>query len=111
MTSIAETIADARDAVAQARRAGKTVGLVPTMGALHAGHVSLIRAARTETGFVVVSIFVNPTQFGPHEDLSRYPRPFDKDMATCRDEGVDLVFHPTAAIMYANSFHTYVEVH
>ena len=71
----------------QARRRGLTVGLVPTMGALHAGHASLIRAARAENGFVVVSIFVNPTQFGPNEDLSRYPRPLEQDLERLRPRG------------------------
>jgi pantoate--beta-alanine ligase len=99
-----------REAVAKARQRGLSVGLVPTMGALHAGHVSLIRAARLETGFVVVSIFVNPTQFGPKEDLSRYPRPLAQDLAACAREGVDLVFHPDADVMYPPGFRTFVEV-
>jgi len=86
------------------------VGLVPTMGALHEGHVSLIRAARSECGFVVVSIFVNPTQFGPSEDFARYPRPFEKDLATCAAEGVDLVFAPDVATTYPPDFRTFVEV-
>src|SRR6516225_7161512 len=94
------SIAAIREAVAPARRAGRSIGLVPTMGALHAGHASLIRAARAETGLVVVSIFVNPTQFGPKEDLSRYPRPFEQDVAVCATEGVNLVFHPEPADMY-----------
>jgi len=107
---ITTTIDETRRAIA-IERAGKSIGLVPTMGALHAGHVSLVRAARAETGFVVVSIFVNPSQFGPKEDLSRYPRPFENDVKICRDEGVDLVFHPAPEIMYPDSFRTFVEVH
>jgi pantoate--beta-alanine ligase len=105
------SIAAVRDAVAQARRAGRSIGLVPTMGALHAGHASLIQAARAETGFVAVSIFVNPTQFGPAEDLSRYPRPLGEDLEVCTREGVDLVFHPEAAALYPPGFCTFVEVH
>src|SRR6516162_9628281 len=81
------------------------------MGALHAGHVSLIRLARAETGFVVVSIFVNPTQFGPAEDLTRYPRPLAQDLEVCCAEGVDLVFTPEAATIYPPGYQTYVEVH
>lgn len=79
------------------------VVLVPTMGALHAGHLALVdraRAAAGSTGIVVVSIFVNPTQFGPKEDLSKYPRPLRKDLARCRERGVDFVFHPQAGAMY-----------
>jgi len=108
---ITETVADTRRAIADARRAGRTVGLVPTMGALHAGHVSLIRAARNQTNFVVVSIFVNPAQFGPHEDFDRYPRPFTRDMHICAEEGVDLIFHPEPGTLYPSNYHTYVEVH
>ncbi len=108
---ITTTIEETRRAVAAARAQGKRVGLVPTMGALHAGHASLIRSARAETGYVVVSIFVNPTQFGPKEDLSRYPRPFENDVKACADAGVDLIFHPTPDIIYPPSFETYVEVH
>lgn len=107
---ICTNIDETRHAVAAARAAGKSIGLVPTMGALHVGHVSLIRAARAQTGFVAVSIFVNPTQFGPKEDLSRYPRPFEKDRQLCADENVDLIFHPTPEIMYPPSFKTFVEV-
>ena len=108
---IAATIAETRAAVAAARRNNLRVGLVPTMGALHAGHVSLLQAARRDTGFVVASIFVNPTQFGPNEDLTRYPRPFDQDVQVCQAEGVDLIFHPEPATIYPPDFRTYVEVH
>jgi pantoate--beta-alanine ligase len=108
--AVAATVADTRRAVAEARRRGLSVGLVPTMGALHEGHTSLIRAARRETGFVVVSIFVNPTQFGPKEDLSRYPRPLEQDLDLCGREGADLVFHPEPAEVYPADFCTYVEV-
>src|SRR5690606_39500108 len=81
-------------------RGGGTVALVPTMGALHEGHRSLIRIAREHADEVVVSIFVNPLQFGPHEDFSRYPRTFDADLEACREEGVDVVFAPSAEDMY-----------
>jgi pantoate--beta-alanine ligase len=110
VTIITTTVEATRQHIAAARSLGKTVGLVPTMGALHAGHASLMAAARAETGFVVVSIFVNPTQFGPSEDLSRYPRPFENDVKLCEGQGVDLVFHPTPDILYAPSFQTFVEV-
>jgi pantoate--beta-alanine ligase len=97
--------------VGQGRSHGRTVGLVPTMGALHAGHASLMKAARAGTDFVVVSLFVNPTQFGPSEDLDRYPRTWGEDLRLCAAEGVDLVFAPDASVMYPLDFHTYVEVH
>ena len=106
----ATAIEDIRRAVAAARAAGKRVGLVPTMGALHEGHRSLMRAARRECGFVVATIFVNPTQFGPHEDFDRYPRPIEDDMAICRAEGVDLVYHPAVASIYPAGFSTYIDV-
>jgi pantoate--beta-alanine ligase len=108
---VATTVAAVRRAVAEARGRGLSVGLVPTMGALHAGHASLIRAARAEMGFVVVSIFVNPTQFGPHEDFHRYPRPLERDLEMCAAEGVDLVFHPAPEEVYPPGFCTFVEVH
>jgi pantoate--beta-alanine ligase len=106
----AATVEAVRHAVAAARGRGQSVGLVPTMGALHAGHTALIRAARAETDFVVVSIFVNPTQFGPKEDLARYPRPLADDLRLCAAEGVDLVFNPEPAAVYPPGFSTYVEV-
>jgi pantoate--beta-alanine ligase len=80
------------------------------MGALHAGHASLLRAARQETGFVVATIFVNPAQFAPHEDFHRYPRPLARDLEVCRDEAVDAVFVPDVAEIYPAGFRTYVEV-
>jgi pantoate--beta-alanine ligase len=108
--AVAVTVEETRRAVAAARRGGLSVGLVPTMGALHEGHASLIRTARRDTGFVVVSIFVNPTQFGPKEDLSRYPRPLEHDLDLCAREGADLVFHPTPETIYPPNYRTYVEV-
>jgi pantoate--beta-alanine ligase len=107
---IVTTIEEIRRTVAAARQRGLTVGFVPTMGALHAGHASLIRQARQQTGYVVVSIFVNPTQFGPAEDFSRYPRPFERDLALCADEQVDVIFHPTPESMYPPGFRTFIEV-
>src|SRR5262249_30185406 len=97
-------------AVATARRDGRTIGCVPTMGALHAGHASLIRAARAKTDFMVVSIFVNPTQFGPNEDFSRYPRTLDADRELCAAVGADLTFAPATAEMYPDGYLTFVEV-
>jgi pantoate--beta-alanine ligase len=108
---ITTTVEETRQALAEFRRQGKTIGLVPTMGALHEGHASLIRAARQANGCVVVSIFVNPTQFGPHEDLTRYPRPFAQDVERCTAEGADLIFHPSAAVLYPATYQTYVEVY
>jgi pantoate--beta-alanine ligase len=109
--SIATTVEAVRQRVGQAKARGLTIGLVPTMGALHDGHASLFRLARAETGFVVASIFINPTQFGPKEDLGRYPRTLDADLEICQRDGVDLVFHPDAAVMYPPGFCTYIEVH
>jgi pantoate--beta-alanine ligase len=107
---VATTVGELRSAIAEARRQRLSVGFVPTMGALHRGHRSLIEAARGSCDFVVVSIFVNPTQFGPHEDLARYPRPFADDVALCREAGVDLIFHPTPEAIYPAGYRTYVEV-
>lgn len=94
----------------QARADGCIIGFVPTMGALHEGHLSLARAAQQQCSPVVVSIFVNPTQFGPHEDLNKYPRPIERDRALLEDLRVDCLFAPTAAEMYPSDFRTYVEV-
>ena len=93
----------------QWRLAGGTVGFVPTMGYLHDGHISLVRVAAAECEHVVVSIFVNPTQFGPNEDLASYPRDFARDEALCREAGVAAVFYPEAATMYAPDHSTWVE--
>jgi pantoate--beta-alanine ligase len=106
----AKTIADIRAWVKQAREEGKTVGFVPTMGALHIGHVSLIEAAGRSCDAVVVSIFVNPTQFGPGEDFERYPRPLEKDLELCEKHGVGAVFAPSVAEMYPRENLTWVDV-
>lgn len=107
---VVKEVSEVRQAVAAARARGERIGFVPTMGALHAGHVSLMEIARLDCEFVVTSIFVNPTQFGPKEDLSRYPRPFERDAELCRQAGVSLIFHPTPAIVYPPGFSTRVEV-
>ncbi|MBV9468858.1 MAG: pantoate--beta-alanine ligase [Abitibacteriaceae bacterium] len=105
---------------AEWRCSGQTVGFVPTMGALHEGHLSLVRAARSQCQKVVASVFVNPTQFGPQEDLDQYPRPFEHDCELLREEGCDAIFAPSVAAMYgaaalkhephAYESHTFVEV-
>lgn len=92
------------------RREGVRIGLVPTMGALHDGHRALIRAARLRCDALVVSIFVNPTQFGPHEDLTKYPRPISRDRALCKQEGVDVCFEPSVQVMYPEGFQTTVSL-
>jgi pantoate--beta-alanine ligase len=104
------TKAQLRDVLGRERRPGKSVGLVPTMGYLHAGHASLMRRAKQENDLVVVTVFVNPTQFGPNEDLSTYPRDAEKDCALMRAEGVDLAFFPSAEEIYPPGYTTYVEV-
>lgn len=104
------TTAAIREAVRVARGRGNVIGLVPTMGALHEGHLSLIRAARSECGFVVVWVFVNPTQFGPQEDLNRYPRDLERDLRLSHEAGADVVFAPDVAEIYPPDFSTWVDV-
>ena len=92
------------------RRQGKSIGFVPTMGALHTGHISLIKQARKENDFAAVSIFVNPTQFAPNDDFRRYPRNLKADILSCKKEGVEFIFHPDAKQIYPKGFKTYVLV-
>src|SRR5205807_7793549 len=110
MLPVAATIPDTRAAIRAARARCQTIGLVPTMGALHDGHVRLIEACRAEADYVVVSIFVNPTQFGPNEDFSRYPRTFDADCALAKAEGAGIIFAPSVEELYPAGAATFVEV-
>ncbi|MDD4890527.1 MAG: pantoate--beta-alanine ligase [Phycisphaerae bacterium] len=105
---VVQTIAEVRKFVGEARESRKSVGFVPTMGALHEGHASLIRRAVERCDYVVLSVFVNPTQFGPSEDLAKYPRTFDADRQLADRLGVDLCFAPSASEMYAANCSTYV---
>lgn len=104
------TITELRAALAEHRRAGKTVGLVPTMGYLHVGHMELVRRARGQNDVVVASIFVNPLQFGPNEDLSKYPRDLARDQAMLEEGGVDFLFSPGVSDMYPRPMETVVDV-
>ena len=108
--NVTRDIASTRAALAAARQAGRPIALVPTMGALHAGHRSLIEAARRDAGCVVVSIFVNPTQFGPRDDYVRYPHDESGDLKQCEEAGVDLVFFPPVEAMYEKDAVTKVNV-
>ncbi|MCP4710115.1 MAG: pantoate--beta-alanine ligase [Planctomycetes bacterium] len=107
---VTDTIAQTRQHIAAARTAGKTIGCVPTMGGLHQGHLSLIRRCRDECDFAVATLFVNPTQFAPNEDLDNYPRPFETDAKLCRDIGLDLIFAPDDRQMYPDKNLTWVNI-
>ena len=108
---ISGKIDEVRAQVKEWKKQGMSVALVPTMGYLHEGHKSLMERARKENDKVVVSIFVNPMQFGPKEDLESYPRDLDRDSKVCEAAGVDLIFHPEVEEMYGPDFHAYVDMH
>ena len=105
---IVTTIAEAKEQVKEWREQGFTVGLVPSMGYLHEGHASLMKEAKKQMDKVAVSVFVNPTQFGPDEDYDSYPRDLDHDIAICEEQGADLIFHPSVEEMYGKNYNTYV---
>ena len=107
---VESSLTETRRIVRAARQQGRSVGCVPTMGALHKGHVSLIENARKDCDFIVATIFINPTQFGPNEDFTRYPRTLDADLELCRAAGADLIFTPPVSAMYAESAQTIVRV-
>jgi len=107
---IIRTIREMQAESERERRAGRRIGFVPTMGFLHEGHLSLARIARSLSDRLVLSIYVNPTQFSPNEDFSRYPRDFERDEALCRGEGVDVLFYPTDDEMYPEGYRTFVRV-
>ena len=107
---LVKKISQVKKIVASAKRKGKNIGLVPTMGFLHEGHLSLVRLARKKCDFMVVSVFVNPAQFGPKEDFRKYPRDLNRDLSLLKKEGVDLVFNPSVREMYPDGFRTFVEV-
>ncbi|MCT4620448.1 MAG: pantoate--beta-alanine ligase [Marinisporobacter sp.] len=108
---IIETMKETRKIIKKEKREGKKIGLVPTMGYLHEGHLSLIKKAKEENDFVIVSIFVNPTQFGEGEDYESYPRELERDSNLAKSVGADMIFHPSVAEMYPNGYNTYVETY
>jgi pantoate--beta-alanine ligase len=103
-------IAETKDFINKIKKTAKTIGFVPTMGYLHEGHLSLVRIARKKADFVVISIFVNPTQFAPNEDLKNYPRNIKRDKALLEKENVDLIFYPSAIHIYPRDYKTYINV-
>lgn len=107
---VIEKISDMKAAVKSQKESGKSIGFVPTMGYLHDGHMSLVRASKMENDFTVMSIFVNPTQFGPNEDYDKYPRDMNRDVRLAEEAGVDIVFAPTVQEMYPDGYKTYVNV-
>jgi len=107
---IKKTIEEMKEYVAFIKSKGETIGFVPTMGYLHEGHLDLVRKAKEFTPHVVVSIFVNPTQFGPNEDLARYPRDFERDEKLCAQTGVECIFYPEPAEIYPDGYSTYITV-
>ncbi|SNZ03422.1 pantoate--beta-alanine ligase [Persephonella hydrogeniphila] len=107
---LVRTVKEMKSLARNFKREGKSIGFVPTMGYLHEGHISLMRCSKKDNDITVVSIFVNPIQFGENEDLDRYPRDLERDLQICKDEGVDFVFYPSVDEMYPEGFSTYVEV-
>ncbi len=107
--NIYRSIKETHQAISEIRQKGQSIGFVPTMGYLHEGHLSLVKAARKENDIVAASVFVNPTQFGPNEDFEQYPRDEERDFALLREEGTDLVFVPPVEEMYPQGFSTYVQ--
>src|SRR5438045_5457808 len=104
----AQTISEVRSLISEAKKSGKRIGFVPTMGALHEGHLSLIRESKGRTDITVVSIFVNPTQFAPSEDLEKYPRTIEEDTSLLNHEGADILFLPSAEEIYPDGASTFV---
>lgn len=107
---IVNTVCEAKKILRDIKNSGKSIGFVPTMGYLHSGHISLVDQSKKDNDFTVVSIFVNPTQFGPNEDLDKYPRNFVRDEKLLRDAGVDMVFYPSVETMYPDGYATFVNV-
>ena len=107
---LVKSIEEMKQIVKKLKKEGKSIGFVPTMGYLHEGHISLMRCSKKDNDITVVSIFVNPIQFGVNEDLDRYPRDLERDLQICKKEGVDYVFHPSVEEMYPEGFSTYVIV-
>ena len=110
MYEVFKTVDEVRSFINSVRREGKTVGLVPTMGYLHQGHLSLVHEAKRSCDVVIVSIFVNPTQFDPNEDYQTYPRDLQRDVALVADAGVEAIFAPEAEEMYSQGFSSFVDV-